>query len=79
MKVVISLLVLSNLIVASAVAKDAKEVLRDNQVFCSQFVINDPDPSIALNHTRDCCAFGQNIRDCKMYDWSTYDWSSVER
>jgi hypothetical protein len=45
MKVVISLLVLSDLIVASAaVAKDAKEVLRDNQVFCSQFVIDDPDP-----------------------------------
>jgi hypothetical protein len=74
MKVVISLLVLSNLIVASAaVAKDAKEVLRDNQVFCSQFVIHDPDPRIALNHMRDCCAISQNIRDCKMYDWSTIE------
>jgi hypothetical protein len=74
MKAVISLLVLSNLIVASgAVAKDAKEVLRDNQVFCSQFVIHDPDPRIVLNQMRDCCAFSQNIRDCKMYDWGTLE------
>jgi hypothetical protein len=63
-----------NSIIASPVAKDAKEVLRDNQVFCSQFVIHNPDPRVALNHMRDCCAFGPNIRDCK-----TYDWSSVER
>jgi hypothetical protein len=74
MKVVISLLVLSNLIVASAaLAKDAKEVLRDNQLFCSEFVIHDPDPGIVLNHLRDCCAFSQNIRDCKMHDWGTLE------
>jgi hypothetical protein len=36
MKVVIPLLVLSNLVVASAaVARDAKEALRDHLVFCS--------------------------------------------
>ena len=38
MKVVIPLLVLSNLVVApAAVARDAKEALRDHLVFCSQF------------------------------------------
>jgi hypothetical protein len=74
MKVVISLLVLSDLIVASAaVARDVKEVLRDNQAFCSQFVIHDPDPRTVLNRMHDCCAFSQNIRDCKMYDWGAIE------
>jgi hypothetical protein len=69
MKVVIPLLVLSNLVVASAaIARDAKEVLRDHLAFCSQFVIQDPDPSIVLNYMHDCCALSQNIRDCHMYD-----------
>jgi hypothetical protein len=69
MKVVIPLLVLSNLVVASAaIARDAKEVLRDHLAFCSQFVIQDPDPSIVLNYMHDCCALRQNIRDCHMYD-----------
>ena len=68
MKVVIPLLVLSNLVVASAtIARDSKEVLRDHLAFCSQFVIQDPDLSIVLNYMHDCCAL-QNIRDCHMYD-----------
>jgi hypothetical protein len=51
MKVVIPLLVLSNLVVASAaIARDSKEVLRDHLAFCSQFVIQDRDPSIVLNY-----------------------------
>ena len=72
MKVVITLLVLSKFLVTSAaVAKDAKEALRNHLTFCSQFIIHDPDPRIVLNHMRDCCAFSQNIRDCQMYDWGT--------
>jgi hypothetical protein len=75
MKVVfIPLLVLSNLFVASAaVAKDTKEALRDHLTFCSQIIINDPDPSIAFNHMRDCCAFSRHTRDCQMYDWGTIE------
>ena len=74
MKVVIPLLVFSNLVVApAAVARDAKEALRDHLVFCSQLLIHDPDPRIVLNHMRDCCAFSQNIRDCRMYDWGTIE------
>jgi hypothetical protein len=70
MRVVIPLLVSSNLIVASAaIATDAKEVLRDHLAFCSQFLIQDPDPSIVLNYMHDCCAFSPNIHDCHMYDW----------
>jgi hypothetical protein len=69
MKVVIALLVLSNLVVApDAIARDAKEMVRDHMAFCSQFIIQDPDPSIVLNYMRDCCAFSQNIHDCHMYD-----------
>jgi hypothetical protein len=42
MKVVIALLALSTAFVASAAtAADAKELLRDNLTFCSQFVIHD--------------------------------------
>jgi hypothetical protein len=63
MRVVIPLLVLSNLLVfaPAAVARDAKEALRDHLVFCSQFVIHDPDPRVVPNQMRDCCAFSRNI------------------
>ena len=72
--VVIPLLVLSNLLVASAAGvKDTNEALRDHLAFCSQFIIHDPDPGIVLNRMRDCCAFSQNIRDCRMYDWGTIE------
>jgi hypothetical protein len=74
MKVVIPLLVLSNLLVAPAVvARDAKEALRDHLVFCSQFVIHDPDPRVVPNQMRDCCAFSRYIRDCQAYDWGVID------
>jgi hypothetical protein len=57
------------LVVASAaIATDAKEVLRDHLPFCSQFLIQDDDPSIELYYSHDCCTFIQNIHDCHMYD-----------
>jgi hypothetical protein len=69
MKVVIYLFALINFFVASeAVARDLNEALRDRQVFCSQFIIHDPDPKLALDSLRDCCAFSQNFRDCQMYN-----------
>jgi hypothetical protein len=74
MKVVIPLLVLSNLVVApTAVARDAKEALRDHLVFCDQFVIHDPDPRIVPNPVHDCCAFSRNIPDCQIYDWGVIE------
>ena len=80
MKVVIPLLVLSNLVVApAAVARDAKEALRDHLVFCSQFVIHDPDPRILFNYMRDCCAFSRNLGECGMYGWGTIDKSMIAR
>jgi hypothetical protein len=72
MKVVMPLLVSSNLVVASAaVAIDAIETLREQLTSCGQFVIHDPDSRIVLNHMRDCCAFSQNNRDCQMYNLGT--------
>jgi hypothetical protein len=69
MKGAIPLLVLSNLVVAPiAIATDVKEVLRDHLAFCSQFVIQDPDPSIVLDYMHNCCALSQNVHDCHMYD-----------
>ena len=74
MKVVIPLLVLSSLVGApAAVARDAKEALRDRLDFCSQFVIHDPGPRAVLNQTRDCCAFSRNVHDCQMYDWGVIE------
>jgi hypothetical protein len=74
MRIVIALVLVSNLfVVTTTSAMDAKEAFRDHLVFCSQFVIHDPDPRIVLNQMRDCCAFSQNIRDCRMYDWGTIE------
>jgi hypothetical protein len=70
MKVVIALFVLSNLVVGpAAVARDGKEALRDHLVFCSQFVIHDPDPRLLPNPVGNCCAFSRYIPDCQIYDW----------
>jgi hypothetical protein len=71
MKVVIASLVLILIVASAAVARDAKDQLRDDMTFCSQFVIHDPDPGIVLNHMRDCCAYSRNVRDCRMYEWGT--------
>jgi hypothetical protein len=69
MKVVIPCLALSYLVVVStAAARDLKEAIRDQQAFCSQFVIHDPVPSVTLGYMRNCCAFSQNVHDCQMYD-----------
>jgi hypothetical protein len=68
MKVVIPCLAF--LIVATTVAaRDLKEVIRDQQAVCSQFVIHDPDPNVVLSYLQDCCAFSRNVHDCQMYDW----------
>ncbi|MGZ3295660.1 MAG: hypothetical protein ACXU9D_20605 [Xanthobacteraceae bacterium] len=74
MKVVIPLLVLSNLVLApAAVARDAKEAVRDHLTFCSQSVIHDPDPGVVVNQMRDCCAFSRSVHNCQMYDWGVIE------
>jgi hypothetical protein len=74
MKAVIALLVWSSCVVASAaVAGDAKDVLRDHQSICRQFLIHDPVPRFALDLMRDCCAYGWDVRNCHRYDWGTFE------
>jgi hypothetical protein len=74
MKAVIALLVSSSCVVASAaVAGDSKGVLRDHLSICRQFLIHDPDPRFALDLTRDCCAYGWEVRNCDRYDWGTFE------
>jgi hypothetical protein len=70
MKVAIVLLVLGTSCLApAAIAGDAKELVWDKRTFCSQFVIQEPDPRIVRNHLRDCCIDSRNRRDCHLYDW----------
>ena len=44
-------------------------MLRKEIVFCSQFVISDPDPMVLLDFMRECCAYSRNVDDCRMYQW----------
>jgi hypothetical protein len=73
MKLVIALLMLSDFITSTAIAREAKELRRDELAFCSQFVIQDPDPRIVLDYMRDCCVYSHGARDCRMYDWGLYE------
>jgi hypothetical protein len=69
MKNFIALIAVSLLFASAASARNARDMLRDEIAFCSQFVISDPDPVIVLDFMRECCAYSRNIRDCRMYDW----------
>ena len=54
---------------SAATARSARDMLRDEIAFCSQFVISDPDPVVVLDFMRECCAYSRNIRDCRLYEW----------
>jgi hypothetical protein len=54
---------------SSAAGGDSREVNRDRHVICSQFVIEDPDPTMARDATRYCCRVANRIRDCLIGDW----------
>jgi hypothetical protein len=69
MKTFIGLIAVSVLFASAAAARNARDMLRDEIVFCSQFVIADPDPVVVLDFMRECCAYSRNIRDCRMYEW----------
>jgi hypothetical protein len=69
MKTFIALIATGLLFASAATAREARDMLRDEIVFCSQFVINDPDPIVLLDFMRDCCAYSRNIGDCRMYEW----------
>jgi hypothetical protein len=63
-------LIAVGLLFASAVsAREARDMLRNEIVFCSQFVLSDTDPVVMLDFMRECCAYSRNIGDCRMYEW----------
>jgi hypothetical protein len=68
MKRFIALIAVS-LLTSAATARSARDMLRDEIVFCSQFVISDPDPVVVLDFMRECCAYSRNTRDCRLYEW----------
>jgi hypothetical protein len=69
MKTFISLIAAGLLFASVATARNARDMLRDEIAFCSQFVISDPDPVVLLDFMRECCAYSRSIHDCRMYDW----------
>jgi hypothetical protein len=52
-----------------AIGADSAELLRERQLFCSQFVIEDPGPAIIHDSTRYCCRFANWDHDCHVIDW----------
>jgi hypothetical protein len=69
MKIFIALIAMSLLFASAVTAREARDLLRNEIVFCSQFVISDPDPVVVLDFMRECCAYSRNIGDCRMYEW----------
>jgi hypothetical protein len=69
MKSFIALIAMGLLFASAATAREARDMLRNEIVFCSQFVISDPDPVVVLDFMRECCAYSRNIGDCRMYEW----------
>jgi hypothetical protein len=68
MKAFLALIAVS-LLTSAATARSARDMLRDEIVFCSQFVISDPDPVVVLDFMRECCAYSRSLRDCRLYEW----------
>jgi hypothetical protein len=68
MKAFIALIAVS-LLTSAATARSARDMLRDEIVFCSQVVISDPDPVVVLDFMRECCAYSRSLRDCRLYEW----------
>jgi hypothetical protein len=76
MKTLIALIAVSQFFASAATARSARDMLRDEIVFCSEFVISDPDPAVVVDFMRECCAYSRNIRDCRMYEWEVSRGSS---
>jgi hypothetical protein len=69
MKIFIALIAMSLLFASAVTAREARDLLRNEIVFCSQFVLSETDPVVVLDFMRECCAYSRNIGDCRMYEW----------
>jgi hypothetical protein len=76
MKTFIALIAVVLFFASAASARNARDMLRDEIAFCSQFVISNPDPTVVLDFMRECCAYSRNILDCRMYEWEVLRGSS---
>ena len=76
MKSFIALIAVGLLFASAATAMEARDMLRSEIVFCSQFVLSDTDPVVMLDFMRECCAYSRNIGDCRMYEWEVLRKSS---
>jgi hypothetical protein len=77
MRTFIALIAVGLFFASAASARDARDMLRDEIVFCSQFVILDPNPAVVVDFMRECCAYSRNTRDCRMYEWEVSRGSSA--
>jgi hypothetical protein len=77
MRTFIALIAVGLLFASAATARNTRDMLRDEIVFCSQFVIADPDPALVVDFMRECCAYSRSIRDCRMYEWEVSRGSSA--
>jgi hypothetical protein len=75
MRIFTALIAVSLLFASALSAREARDALGDEIVFCSQFVINEPDP-VVLDFIQECCALSRNLRDCRMYEWEVLRKSS---
>ena len=67
MKNFICALLLSSFAAAPAIAGDTGEMLRDRLIFCSQFVIDHPDPAV-IPSPSFCCRFGLRGHNCHVLE-----------
>jgi len=72
MKILAYTLMLSCYAAAAATGGDSREMNRDRFVICSQFVIEDPDPSMVGESPQHCCRFVKRTRDCQFGEWNDH-------
>jgi hypothetical protein len=70
MKILAYSLIFCCYVASSATGGDSREMHRERVIVCSQFVIEEPDPTLARDATQYCCRVANWIRDCHVDDWN---------
>lgn len=52
---------------------DSQEINRNRIIICSQFVIEDPGPTMVGQTQPYCCRFANRMHDCHFGNWSDLD------
>jgi len=69
MKILSYALMLFCYAVSSAAGRDFQEMNRERLIFCRQFVIEDPGPTMNRDATQYCCRVANRGHDCHFVDW----------